>query len=194
MPEITESGFPDYLTHYYRDDPFRSLTDLDQPEVVEVLEQLAQTRTLRQRLSREYRDFYFGERRRFERIMYEQFIGKGGRPRRERPHYLILGESEIWQSIDPHSLTISLEVIPSDMISFTYTDSWCAYVDRTLTGDPIPRKPQYETVYRLEELPALFDEYGWPGDRWQSEPDCEHDVYVEAQVWDDVPLREYLRH
>lgn len=176
---------PDVLTHYYRDEPFRSLTDLEPAEVVEVLDHLSQTRMLRRRLSREYRDFYFRQRRRFERIMYEQFVEKGGRPKRERPHYLILGESEIWAEIEPRSLRIPLEAVASEVISFTYTDSWCAYVDRTLTGLPIPRKPQYETVYRLDELSALIDDYGWPGDRWKTEPEWEHDVYVEAQVWDD---------
>lgn len=180
---------PDFLTHYYREYPFRCLTELDPAAMDSVLAELARSRTLPRRLTS---PFYFERRRWYEGVMREQFLGKGGRPRRERPHYLVLGASELWATIEPHSLRVPLADIPDDVISFTYTDSWCAYVDRTLRDEPIPRKPQYGTVYRRAELPDLFAQYGWPGERWQSEPDWEHDVYVEAQVWDDEPLRRWM--
>jgi hypothetical protein len=127
--------------------------------------------------------------------MYEQFIQKGGKPIRRNPHYLILGESELWSWQESNSVRIPLSVIPSDVISFTYTDSWYSYIDKDLNGNPIPRKPQYEMVYRLEELANLFAEHGWPGQRWKrwrKEPQFKHDYYVEAQVWAEAPLRPYL--
>jgi hypothetical protein len=77
-------------------------------------------------------------------------------------------------------------------MSFTYTDSWPTYVDLDLEGNRIPRKPQYGMLFRLEELDELFRKHGWPGDRWKSDPDWEHDLYVEAQIWSDEPLAAYL--
>jgi len=181
--------FPDFLTHYYRKHPFRSITELSPTERESVLADLATLRKLPRRLTS---PFYFSERVRFEETMYDQFMAKGGAPERRRPHYLVLGESVLWAEIEPQSLRVPLAEIPSQWISFTYTDSWCAYVDQDLRGNPLPRKPQYGTVYRLDELPELFARYGWPGERWQSEPEWEHDVYVEAQVWSDEPLRRHL--
>ena len=180
---------PQYLTHYYRQRPFRTLTDLTPDERARVIKCLRFPKRAAHRL---YSAFYFEQRLRYEVLMYDQFVAKGGLPSRRRPHYAILGESEIWRGISKSSLRIPLAAIPSSQISFTYTDSWATYVDRDLDGNPIPRKPQYGSVFRLEELDELFHRYGWPGDRWKNEPGWEHDLYVEAQIWSDEPLRGFL--
>lgn len=180
---------PDFLTHYFRERPFQTLTELPPEEMDQVLRRLADSRNLPRRLQSE---FYFEQRRQIERIMFDQFVAKGGEPQRCHPHYAILGESEIWAEIEPRSLRIPLAAVPSRWISFTYTDSWSTYVDVDLRGNSIPRKPQYGTIYRLEELVTVFETFGWPGDRWKTERDWEHDIYVEAQIWSDEPLRPYL--
>jgi hypothetical protein len=154
-----------------------------------VLTRLSQKRDLPRRLRS---SFYFEKRRDIEQTMFDQFAAKGGRRERRQPHYAILGESEIWAAIEPRSVSIPVSQIPSHWISFTYTDSWAVYVDRDLRGRPIPRKPAYGAVYRLEELEDLFKRFGWPGERWKTEPEWEHDVYVEAQIWCDEPLRPFL--
>ena len=181
--------FPVFLTHYYREFPFRTLTDSPQSEVDHILAKMAELRELPHRLRS---TFYFEQRREFELRMHRQFVAKGGHPCRNNPHYMVLGESEIWADIEPRAIRIPLSHFPSTLISFTYSDSWTTYVDRDLRGNPIPRKSQYHTVYRLEELDSLFKTYGWPGDRWKTDPDWEHDIYVEAQIWSDEPLRAYL--
>lgn len=180
---------PDFLTHYFRERPFRSLTELTPEATDEVLVGLSQTRQLPRRLRT---PTYFVNRRRVEELMYGQFVAKGGRPERRHPHYAILGESEIWAGIEPRWVRFSLSEIPADQISFTYTDSMVAFVDVDLSGNPVPRKPAYGSVYRLDELAAIFDRFGWPGDRWKTEPDWQHDCYVEAQIWSDEPLEPYL--
>lgn len=180
---------PDFLTHYYSDQPFRSVTELTIQECAEVLQNIAARGPLPRRLQSE---FYFKQRRRYEAVMHEQFVAKGGRPQRRVPHYAILGESEIWARIRPSALRIPLRELPSESVSFTYTDSFMNYVDRDLDGGRIRRKPQYGTLYRLEELEDLFVTHGWPGDRWKSEPDWEHDIYVEAQLWNDEHLLAFL--
>lgn len=180
---------PDYITHYYQGQPFRTLTELAADACEQVLKSLAEREPLPRRLRS---SFYFEQRRRYEALMYEQFLAKGGKPARRHPHYATLGESEIWLKIRPQALRIPLCELPSESISFTYTDSFGAYVDRDLDGNPIPRKPQYEMLYRREELAALFRNHGWPGDRWKTEPAWQHDIYVEAQLWDDRDLQRFL--
>lgn len=186
MPLAT---YPNYITHYYRDSPFRTLSELSREDCRHLLHELELREKLPRRLQSE---FYFEQRRRYELVMREQFKSRGGRPFRRVPHYAVLGETEIWAAIYPSCVQIPLTDLPSESISFTYTDSFANYVDRDLDGHPIPRKPQYGTVYRLEELDALFDRYGWPGDRWKTEEDWEHDLYVEVQIWDDAPLRPFV--
>lgn len=180
---------PQFLTHYYRDRPFRTLTELSPKERARVIRTLKFPQRAAHRL---HSAFYFEQRLRYEVLMREQFVAKGGKPQRRRPLYAVLGESEIWQDISIHSLRIPLSAIPSSQLSFTYTDSWGAFVDRDLEGNPIPRKPQYGTLFRLEELGAVFRKYGWPGDRWKTDPQWEHDIYVEAQIWSDDPLKAFV--
>lgn len=180
---------PDFLTHYYREHPFRSLTELSPESMDEILVRLGETRQLPRRLRT---PSYFENRRRVEKIMYEQFLSKGGRPERRHPHYAILGESEIWAGIEPRLVRFPLSEIPVDQISFTYTDSMVSFIDCDLRGNPVPRKPTYGLIYRVDELRNLFDRFGWPGDRWKFEPDWQHDCYVEAQIWSETPLRQYM--
>jgi len=180
---------PNFLTHYFRDRPFHSLTELPPDSMDRVLTNLRETRELPRRLRSV---FYFEQRRLIEETMFEQFVAKGGRPKRRHPHYAVLGESEIWAEIEPRSVRIPVSQIPTHSISFTYTDSWAAYIDRDLRGRSIPRKPAYGVVYRFEELDELFQRFGWPGERWKTEPRWEHDVYVEAQIWCDEPLRTFF--
>ena len=125
-------------------------------------------------------------------VVDNQFVAKGGRPTRGRPLYGVLGESEIWQRITTHAVQIPLDAISSELLSFTYTDSWVTYVEREPNGDPIPRKPQYGQLYRRDELDAVFAEHGWPGERWKAEPGWENDLYVEAQIWSDEAVAAYL--
>lgn len=182
---------PTFLTHYYFEHPFRSITMLDREARDRTLAEIARVRGLKRRLQSQ---FYFDERSKFELTMRDQFLAKGGEPELERPHYLILGENKLWATIAPNVLRISLESIPSKWLSFTYTDSWSAYVCADLNGqNPTPRKPQYGQVYRVHELPSLFETYGWPGERYETEKDWEHDIYVEAQLWSEEPLCEFLK-
>jgi hypothetical protein len=178
---------PTYLTHYYSGLPFRTLTELTAPERARVVEASNFPKDDR----RLHSAFYFEQRLGYEDVMYAQFRAKGGQPARRHPHYAVLGESEIWANITARSLRVPLSNIPAGQVSFTYTDSWPAYVDRDLDGNLIPRKPQYGMLYRLDELDELFSTHGWPGDRWKTESDWEHDLYVEAQIWSDEPLARY---
>jgi hypothetical protein len=185
----TSFKIPNYVTHYYRHYPFRSLTNLNEAERDRVIDQLDFPANASHRFHSSY---YFDQRLRYETLMHEQFTAKGGCPTLSRPHYAILGDSEIWEKISNKSIRIPIAELKSEHISFTYTDSWMTYVHHEHDGQPIPRKHQYDTLYRLEELPELFANFGWPGDRWKTEHEWENDIYVEAQIWDEQCLDSHI--
>ena len=184
-------SLPDRLTHYYRDFPFHTLSDLDEASVAKVLEDVAQGRELEFRLTREE---YLPRRREIEAEMRTQFVALGGQPRRRSPHYAVLGEFSLYER-DPswQSVSAALADIPPDVVSFTFTDSYFNFSEKNLRGIPIPPRPYHRHVYRLEDLPVLVETFGLPSDRWRTEPDRIFDVYIEAQLWDDAAIPAFKR-
>ncbi|HLO16004.1 MAG TPA: hypothetical protein VK206_14320, partial [Anaerolineales bacterium] len=69
-------------------------------------------------------------------------------------------------------------------VSFTYGDSFPAmnYSDG---------KPYRGQVYMLSELGEVIKRYGLPQE-WNPDGKGGPERYIEAQVWDDGPLREYF--
>jgi hypothetical protein len=182
---------PSLLTHYYRREPFRSLSELDDNEVAAVLAQLEGSGPLEYRLTRSE---YLPKRRAIESRMREAFVAKGGAPVRTEPHYFMLGTFSLYEEDDTmRSVSIALEDVRPEIVSFTHTDSFFAFSDHNLRGVPIPPRPYHSQVFTLDELPALVAEHGLPGERWRTDPDRRFDVYVEAQVWDDAPIAHLIR-
>lgn len=176
---------PDHLYHYYEASrgPFVSLSELGPEDAEAILGQIRQDGvTFASRRPSEYLEV----RRILEEKLRTLFSAKGGRPRRARPHYLILGPCpwvRDWYR-NGAEIRIPLTAVASTVISFTYGDSFPAM--RYQDG-----KPYRGQVYTLDELPGLVAKYGLPQE-WN--PNGEHgpDRYIEAQVWDDRPVRPYL--
>lgn len=176
---------PDYLTHYYESTrgPFRNLSDLEPDEAEALLD------AIRQRgegfASRRSAD-YLTIRRELEAFVRARFVEKGGQPVRERPHYLILGACDWLKSWYAHGaeVRIPLAQFAAPIVSFTYGDTFPAmrYGDGKLWR---------RQVYTLAELPELIARYGLPQD-WNADGSQGPDRYVEAQVWSDAPLRQWL--
>lgn len=170
---------PDYLTYFFREGqtPFEVLSDLDKL----VAEQILLHDTL-------WRGdgTYLAHRKQHERILREKFIARGGRPKRQYPIYMILGDSPV----GPHSLNqeydywiqIPIAVFSADEIGFTYPDSLYE-VPLDDLGRLYLERNQSPTVYRLEELQWVITTY-------RVYEFNNH--YVEAQVWDDEPLQPYV--
>jgi hypothetical protein len=53
-------------------------------------------------------------------------------------------------------------------------------------------KPYRGQVYIESELGEIIGRYGLPQE-WNPDGKGGPERYIEAQVWDDVPLKEYLR-
>ena len=176
---------PGFLSHYYERarGPFVNLSDLPPDEADSILESIRRKGVgfASQRASD-----YLPIRRELETRVRTLFRQKGGDPLRERPHYMILGACS-WVKewyVDGREVRIPLAAFDPTRVSFTYGDTFPAM--RFQDG-----KPYRGQVYTLTELPDLIRLYGLPQE-WN--PTGEHgpDRYIEAQIWDDDPLRPYL--
>jgi hypothetical protein len=176
---------PDDLYHYYPCDqkPFRNLSDLPFDEAEAVLE------AIRQRgegFASQRKADYLTIRRDLEAMVRARFVEKGGHPLREHPHYMILGSSDWLKSwfTQGCEIHIPLKQFDPQIVSFTYGDTFPAM--RYEDG-----KPYRKQVYTLAEIPDLIQQYGLPQE-WNPDGKLGPDRYIEAQVWDDTPLRDWL--
>jgi len=181
---------PTTLAHLYvnADGPFRSIVELPEAEALRLMDQMTGENTWHpSRFSKEQRGWYMAARRRSEQRLHAEFVRKDGCPRRQHPYYLFLdtpGTQDFYP--DAKRVRVRLDAIPSEVISFTYLDSM---VCDALLHDPDRVPPNcrrfaglrcLSEVYRLEELPHVLREFGLP-----------EGTYLEAQVWDDEPLKSY---
>jgi hypothetical protein len=176
---------PRTIVHYYEasQGPFRSLSDLSLEDAECILQRIRQKGIVF--ASQRNRD-YLAIRKSLEERIRQLFIEKGGQPRRLHPHYFILGGCDWVKSwyCDGRDLQISLNRVQPEVISFTYGDSFPA--KRYQDG-----KPYRGQVYVLKELPQLIARYGLP-QVWNGDGEYGPERYIEAQVWDDEPVKEYL--
>jgi len=177
---------PEIIVHYYEasQGPFRSLSDLSLEEAESILQRIRQEGRV---FASKRNTDYLGIRKSLEERIRQLFIEKGGQPKRLRPHYFILGHCDWVKSwyCDGQALQVLLEKVDPRVISFTYGDSFPAM--RYQDG-----KPYRGQVYVLKELSELIARHGLP-QVWNREGKLGPDRYIEAQVWDDEPLTEYLR-
>jgi hypothetical protein len=188
---VKTAGSPQVLTHYHRpfSRPLLSLSRLSDVEVAEVLQQLARHEPLPYRLTQ---SAYLPERRRIEELMRRRFIEKGGDPHLLHPHYFVLGEFSLWENDGSRKVEIPLRSVAPRWLSFTLTDSFFNYRPVNLRGIAIPERPYHGELFTWEELPSQLRSHGLPTDQWRSDPARRFDVYVEAQVWSDEPVRHLL--
>jgi hypothetical protein len=180
-----EAMYPDKLYHYYEASrgPFVNLSDLPLEEAEGILDEIRRRGDV---FASQRSGDYLRIRRELEDKVGRLFIEKGGKPRRERPHYMILGSCSWlldWYR-EGCELCVPLAAFEPDVVSFTYGDTFPAM--RYQDG-----KPYRGQVYMLEELPELVRLYGLPQE-WNRDGKLGPDRYVEAQVWDDEPIKQFL--
>jgi hypothetical protein len=176
---------PDFLSHYYErsNGPFRSLSNLSLQEAEAVQERIRQAGV--QFASQRPAD-YLVNRQVIEGRIRSLFIQKGGCSLRQRPHYFVLGSCAWLLDWYECGCELCLPVSRFNMkaVSFTYGDSFPTM--RYQDG-----KPYRGQVYTWDELPILVESYGLPQD-WNPNGELGPERYIEAQVWDDAPLIEFL--
>lgn len=176
---------PDTLYHYYEASrgPFCNLSDLPPDEAEAILNAI---RGRGEGFASQRKVDYLSVRRELEDFVRARFVEKGGLPDRDRPHYMILGKCDWLISWYAHGdvLGIPLNHFDATQVSFTYGDTFPAmrYADD---------KSYRRQVYTLADLPDLIAQYGLPQD-WNSDGRNGPDRYIEAQLWSDKPLRQWL--
>jgi len=135
---------------------------------------------------------YLRERREVEAWLREGFRAKGGHTVDLHPIYLSLNPVAPRPSND--TIIVPLERFAADTLSLTYPDSMISYgISHWMRpGEEHERRPYHGEVFRLEEIEAVIDRYGWPGEPEGRELRSNYDKSIEVQVWDHAPLRDLV--
>lgn len=160
---------PNFITHYNRAEPFRSISNVPQNELHTVLRQLNETNSWG--LNRFANTEYIQRRIEVEKRLRMDFISKGGKAVLEYPIYFFLGRNSGFESHERNKpYTIKLADIPAHSVSFTYGDSLLAFDNDYRMQSGI----KYQNVlcgrlFTLEDLEGVFSE--------------SMDLHFEAQLW-----------
>ncbi|NJK46984.1 hypothetical protein HC931_01080 [Candidatus Gracilibacteria bacterium] len=189
---------PNYITHYYDEgsDILKNICSYSDEVAKKFLSNLKESgkRTW-------LHPGYLEERRKVEAWLYNEFVKKGKKPYLKNPLYFVLGENDdffqkngFFSNVNPVKLRLPLSLFTSDAISFTYPDSMPSLAIATETTERAKRyrKPIHGQVFTLEEIAEVVRKYGMPGDKWKTEEYWRYDRFVEVQVWDDRPIKEFL--
>lgn len=178
-------GTIEYLYHYYEEDigPFVNLSDISTDRAEEVLSEI---RNRGETFASKRSPDYLVVRRELEQMARKMFIEKGGKPKRDVPHYMTLGSCPWlyeWYK-NGKELKIHIEKFNAELVSFTYGDLFPTM--RYNDGKPYRGK-----VFTKEEIFEVIKEFGLPQE-WNKDGKSGPERYIEAQVWDNRPLGEHI--
>lgn len=165
---------PDFITHYSRGEPFRSITGLDESERQQVLSTLNETNAWG--LNRFRDPEYLAKRLDAEMKIKFAFEKAGGCPVLSHPIYFFLG---INLKFEGHSANraykILLQSLPKMSVSFTYGDSLLAFDEayRKLSGERY-QNPLCANIFLEHDLNSLFSSPHYPE---------QNPLHIEAQLW-----------
>lgn len=200
VPSVT-GNLPTQITHYYSrsDRPFQNLSDLQGAELDATLLALKERAERDPRYARVFGKCYMEFRQRTEAKLRTLFVERGGAPVRQAPHNFTLGECAWFSGLYPDTATVKLDwrLLPRDVASFTYPDSFVAMRLGPEFGlPPEPRRPYHERVFFLDELSGILADYGLPDGRAEQDYSGYHkrdfEKYIEVQIWSDEPVQNYL--
>ena len=174
MPKV-----PDFLTRYYvaGENPYLSLNDYS-PEQAN---NIKKAHCKRNGIGGFYAEAnYLAERRKIEKWIYAQLLSKGGKPERDVPVYMTLGESpageyDIRADIQKNAVELKIPLKGLDLlaITFTFPDSMYKIIlndDGECIDGGRTNTPQ---VYLYREIESVMEKY----------KNYLADHYIEAQVW-----------
>ena len=186
----------DFLTHYYQkgEPPFRTLTELPQSEALAIIKGFDPEEAL---VFNRFRNpqKYMQDRKRTENWLHSEFISIGGRPKKTKPYYLVLGTSSYIQegyNLNCNSLKIALDSIDLSEVSFTYPDSMVSLWLKE-NGKKQYNSRYHGRVFTYDDLLILFDDIRHKDNIWKEDQSRAYDFFIEAQLWSDKPIKEYLR-
>ncbi len=176
------------LYHYYdkRSGPFRSVTAIPVDQGKTILEKMKKER-LDSMCAKRDAD-YIEKRRSCEAILRREFLAKGGIIEIESPYYMVVEHSP-WLSTwyeQGEYLKIPIEEFDVRKISFTYGDSMPTFSSKVNDG-----KEYRKQIYTYEEILGIIEKYGLPQE-WNDDGAHGPERYIEAHVWTNVPIANYI--
>jgi hypothetical protein len=182
---VNNQKHPSFLFHYFekKDGPFSNLSDLPISQAHEILSDI---RKEGQRFASKRTDDYLAKRIKIEEKIRTLFINKGGKPLRDKPQYMILGECQwvkSWYN-EGGEIKLNLDLFDSSIISFTYGDTFPTFYYKD-------GKPYRNMIYLKNDLDYLIDNFGLP-QKVNKNGELGPDRYIEAQIWDNGPIQKYL--
>lgn len=189
---------PDILTHYFKvgKKPFLSLSELTEAEALKIMENLYQDDAMWGRFKNPQK--YIRERRQTELWVRKSFMAKGGKPVKKYPIYMVLGRCKsLEENIDNKQLQkieIPITYFTEQEVSYTFVDSMYSMV---LGQEKPPEyyQPQYHgKVFTLTEIKAIIEKKGEPVEGWWGNLPDDFFPYIEAQVWCQEKLFDYLEN
>lgn len=188
------------LTHFFRigRPPFQSLSALPEDEALQLMQDLYVEGSPIWERFKDPRD-YLHARRQTEAWLRAEFIARGGQPQQPYPIYMVFGRTR-WLDLnaDPITLATTAEMdIPISLftaqdISFTYPDSM---ISRLLAEqkDPDYYLPDYHgKLFTLPEMVSIVASKGLPGVAWGNNLPPTLANYIEAQVWNQQILFDFI--
>ena len=175
------------LYHYYEkaSGPFLNLSDLPPDQAHAILDGIKRENAT---FAARRFDGYMERRRELERLVRGLFIEKGGKPRREAPHYMVVGECPwlmTWYR-DGDFVRIPVSELDMDAVSFTYGDMFPTFSPRVTDNREYRRR-----VYTYDGIVELIGRIGLP-QQWNPDGQLGPERYVEAHVWCDEPIARYI--
>jgi hypothetical protein len=162
----------EFIVHYSRGEPFRSITGVSHDDFASVLKTLNETNAWG--LARFQDPQYLAQRRQMEKDLRKRFIEGGGRPVLQNPIYFFLGRHPGFEAHERNiAHVIHLKDVNPGTVSFSYGDSmFCFHEDnRRIAGEKY-RSRLCDDLYRIEDLARLHREI----------PKMES-LHIEAQLW-----------
>lgn len=169
-----DNQISNFIVHYSRGEPFRSITSVCRADVGGVIGKLNETNAWG--LARFSDEKYLAQRYDTEAQLREQFIKIGGQPVLDNPIYFFLGRNARFEQHEKNlGYLIYLRDIDPRSISFTYGDSmFCFDKDNRRQAGEKYLSLLCEEVYSLERLPLLFAHPKFP----KVDP-----LHIEAHLW-----------
>ena len=175
------------LFHYFekQNGPFQNLSDLSISEAQKVLNSLKSQNDI---FASKRDDQYLQRRAELEQMVRKIFISKGGKPIRNVPHYMVVEACPWLETWYRESDFVKIPIAEFDVntISFTYGDMFPTFSPRVCDGKEYRNK-----VYRYDEILELIKKYGLP-QNWTKDGQYGPERYIEAQIWSDHPIQQYL--
>lgn len=177
----------DFFYHYFEKErgPFLNLSDMNIPEAQSILDGIKKESNT---FAAQRYDGYLERRHELEQQVRNLFIAKGGKPVRLTPHYMVVEECPWLNTWYRNGQYVKIPVCEFDIdtVSFTYGDMFPTFSPRVTDG-----KEYRKCVYTHAEILEIIEKYGLP-QVWNGDGRFGPERYVEAHVWSDDTISEYL--